>query len=108
EADALARAIAGSLAGLGDPAHGTPTIRSVLTRAQVYRGAYAAESPDLVVNFADGYRVSWGTALGAVPAGPFADKVEKWSGDHLMGPSLVPGGLFLNRPFPSARAGLPA
>ena len=106
EADALASAIAGSLAGLGDPAHGASAIRSVLTRAQIYRGPFAAESPDLVVNFADGYRVSWGTALGAVPAGHFEDNVKKWSGDHLMDPSLVPGVLFMNRPFRSAGAGL--
>jgi predicted AlkP superfamily phosphohydrolase/phosphomutase len=106
EADALARAIAGGLAGLGDPAHGTPAIRSVLTRAQVYHGPYAEESPDLVVNFAEGYRVSWGTALGAVPAAHFEDNVKKWSGDHLMDPSLVPGVLFMNRPFRSEGAGL--
>jgi len=106
DADGLARTIAGSLAGLGDPVHGTLAIRSVLTRAQVYHGPYADESPDLVMNFAEGYRVSWGTALGAVPVGHFEDNVKKWSGDHLMDPSLVPGVLFMNRPFRSAGAGL--
>ena len=33
EADALARAIAEGLTGLGDPAHGTPAIRSAVTLA---------------------------------------------------------------------------
>jgi hypothetical protein len=78
----------------------------VLTRSQLYSGPYAEESPDLVVNFADGYRVSWGTALGAIPLGHFEDNVKKWSGDHLMDPSLVPGVLFMNRPFRGEGAGL--
>ena len=70
-----------------------------MTRDEVHTGPYAAESPDLMVNFADGYRVSWGTALGAVPEGLFEDNVKKWSGDHLMDPALVPGVLFMSRPF---------
>jgi predicted AlkP superfamily phosphohydrolase/phosphomutase len=57
------------------------------------------EAPDLVVNFSEGYRVSWDTPLGGVPAGLFADNTNKWGGDHVIDPSLVPGVLFINRPF---------
>ena len=106
EASELGRSIAEGLCALVDPRDGQAPIRSVLPREQLYAGPYAAESPDLVVNFADGYRVSWGTALGAVPSGHFEDNVKKWSGDHLMDPSLVPGVLFMNRPFRGEGAGL--
>jgi len=106
EVPALGQSIAAGLCALTDPKVGRAPVRSVLSRAQLYAGPYAAESPDLVVNFADGYRVSWGTALGAVPSGHFEDNVKKWSGDHLMDPILVPGVLFMNRPFRGEGAGL--
>jgi len=99
EAHPLKTALAQALSGLGDPARGQIAIRSVLAREQVYSGPYAAEAPDLLVNFAEGYRVSWATALGGVPAGHFEDNRKKWSGDHLMDPALVPGVLLMNCPF---------
>jgi hypothetical protein len=43
--------------------------------------------------------VSWGTALGGLPAGCFEDNRKKWSGDHIIDPCLVPGALLMNRPF---------
>jgi predicted AlkP superfamily phosphohydrolase/phosphomutase len=82
EAADLTAAIARELAGLGDPARNTVAIRSVKTRDQLYRGAYADEAADLVVNYAGGYRVSWATSLGGIPATQFEDNVKKWSGDH--------------------------
>ncbi len=100
----LQAAIVTELTGLGDPQQGKIAIRSVMTRAQLYAGPYAAESPDLVVNFAAGYRVSWGTALGGVPHGQFEDNTRKWAGDHIVDPCLVPGVLFMNRPFATAGA----
>jgi predicted AlkP superfamily phosphohydrolase/phosphomutase len=106
EAPALARALAERLAGFVDPDTGRVAIRAALTREQIYAGAYAAESPDLVVSFADGYRASWGTALGGVPEGLVEDNVKRWSGDHIIDPSLVPGALFMNRPFRGEHAAL--
>lgn len=95
----LRAALAAALTGLGDPAHNRIAIRGVVTREQVYAGPYTDEAPDLLVNFAAGYRVSWATALGGVPAGHFEDNRKKWSGDHLIDPALVPGVLLMNRPF---------
>jgi predicted AlkP superfamily phosphohydrolase/phosphomutase len=106
EVPALGQTIAAGLCALVDPQTGQTPVRSVLSRDQVYAGPFADESPDLIVNFSDGYRVSWGTALGAVPAGFFEDNVKKWSGDHLMDPSLVPGVLFMNRGFRGESAAL--
>lgn len=106
EAGKLQTEIAERLAGLADPVHGASAVRSVRTREQVYAGPCASESPDLVVNFAAGYRTSWATALGGVPAGHFEDNTRKWSGDHIVDPELVPGVLFMNRPFDGSQAHL--
>ncbi|MGH7702077.1 MAG: alkaline phosphatase family protein, partial [Gemmatimonadales bacterium] len=99
QAEALTQRIVRGLSGLADPAGGRIAVRGVATRAEVYSGPYAAESPDLVVLFNEGYRASWTTALGGVPAGLFEDNVKRWGGDHIIDPSLVPGVLFMGRPF---------
>jgi predicted AlkP superfamily phosphohydrolase/phosphomutase len=106
EAPDLKRQLASGLTGLADAQRGQVAVRSVADRTQLYRGAYAAEAPDLLVNFAAGYRVSWGTPLGGVPAGLFEDNTRKWGGDHVVDPCLVPGVLFMNRPFGQEEAGL--
>ncbi|MCZ6674824.1 MAG: alkaline phosphatase family protein [Verrucomicrobia bacterium] len=106
DVDATKVAIAKRLSGLTDPDRGKIAIRSVATREDVYNGAYADMSPDLLVNFSEGYRVSWATGLGGVPEGQFEDNVKKWSGDHIIDPALVPGVLFMNRSFQGERANL--
>lgn len=104
EANNLAAEIATALSGLIDPKHNQVAIRSVLPRGQVYAGPYVDDAPDLIVNYAAGYRVSWGTALGCVAAERLEDNTKKWSGDHIIDPELVPGVLFMNRPFRTSGA----
>ena len=99
EALALSARVAEGLTGLTDPATGEVAVRGVTARDAAYRGPYAAESPDLVVRFAEGYRASWTTAVGGVPEGLIEDNVRRWSGDHIVDPELVPGVLLMNRPF---------
>jgi predicted AlkP superfamily phosphohydrolase/phosphomutase len=99
EAPAVTEAIVRGLSGLVDPANGAVAVRGASTREDLYSGPYASESPDVVVRFAAGYRASWSTALGGVPAGQFEDNTKKWGGDHIVDPALVPGALFMNRPF---------
>jgi predicted AlkP superfamily phosphohydrolase/phosphomutase len=106
EVDATKSAISKGLTGLRDEERGKVAVRSVVTREQVYRGSCAAESPDLIVNFSEGYRVSWGTPLGGVPAGLFEDNVKRWGGDHVIDPELVPGILFMSQPFKKDRPSL--
>jgi len=106
EAQSLKSAIADGLTNLSDSNLGKAAINNVVTREQVYSGAFAHESPDLLVNFAEGYRVSWGTALGGAPEGYFEDNVKKWCGDHIIDPCLVPGVLFMNREFDGEKARL--
>jgi len=104
--ETVADDIARGLTGLVDSARGTPAIRSVATKRAIYSGAYVDEAPDLVVGFAGGYRASWTTALGGIPAELFEDNVKKWGGDHIIDPALVPGVLFMNRAFDGSRAHL--
>ncbi|MFN8574355.1 MAG: alkaline phosphatase family protein [Gemmatimonadaceae bacterium] len=104
DAEGLAQEIARGLSGLRDDSAGTVAIRGVSTRREVYSGAFADESPDLVVRCAAGYRASWSTALGGVAGELFEDNTRKWGGDHIVDPELVPGVLFMNRPFQSSAA----
>ncbi len=105
EAERLKQKIATVLSGWVDAARGQVAIHSVVSREQVYRGAYVEEAPDLLVNCAPSYRTSWSTALGGVPQQECEDNTRRWSGDHLVDPVAVPGVLWMNRPFRS-EAGL--
>ncbi|QDV37642.1 alkaline phosphatase family protein [Tautonia plasticadhaerens] len=100
DAEELKTTIARELNRLEDPQEGVVAVRSALTREQVYAGPFVHEAPDLILNYARGYRVSWSSSLGGVAAGgPFEDNTRKWSGDHIIDPALVPGVLLMNRPF---------
>ena len=106
EAPALRSKIADELVRLADPTTGTAAIRRVPTREALYSGPYAGEAPDLTVHFARGYRASSSTSMGGVAATVIEDNKSKWSGDHIIDPDLVPGVLFMNRPFRGERARL--
>ena len=97
-ADVQAAIIAG-LTDLRDTDTGKTAIRSVKPRSDIYTGEFAAESPDMVINFAEGYRASSTTALGGIPRVIFGDNVKPWSGDHVVDPILVPGVCLSNRTF---------
>ncbi len=97
EAEKVRRAIALGLTGLGDPGTGRVAVRSVLRRGDVYSGPFVEDSPDLLLNCAPGFRVSWQSALGQMGNGLFEDNTHSWSGDHIVDPEAVPGVLFMNR-----------
>ena len=97
EAEQVRGAIINGLSGLPDARRECAAIHSVSRAEELYSGAYAAEAPDLVVNFAPGYRVSWQTALGGMPEGIYEDNLRRWSGDHMIDPETVPGILLMNR-----------
>ncbi len=99
EAPGLQARIADELTRLVDPKTSQSPIRRVPTRAELYHGPYLGEAPDLTVHFASGYRASSSTSLGGVGATTIEDNTSKWSGDHIIDPTLVPGILFMNRPF---------
>ncbi|HEV8524319.1 MAG TPA: alkaline phosphatase family protein [Terriglobales bacterium] len=98
EADRVRHAIQQGLTGLADLESQQIAINSVSRREEIYSGAYLQEAPDLLVNYAPGFRVSWQTALGGMPHCLFEDNMRRWSGDHIIDPLTVPGILAMNRP----------
>ena len=106
EAQTLKQKLAQALTGLGDSQRNRVAIHRAVLREEVFNGAYADEAPDLLLNYASGYRVAWASSLGGLSATSFEDNVKKWSGDHLLDPALVPGVLLMNRPFRGAQASL--
>ncbi|MGH6899170.1 MAG: alkaline phosphatase family protein [Geminicoccaceae bacterium] len=94
DADALEREISEKLKRWRDPDTGEPVVLTAYDGDEVYQGRKAADAPDLVIGYARGYRASWQTALGGVPDLLVEDNTRKWSGDHCIEPSLVPGVLF--------------
>jgi predicted AlkP superfamily phosphohydrolase/phosphomutase len=102
DTERVRKAIVSGLGGLADPATGRVAIHSVGRAEELYSGPCATEAPDLLVNYAPGYRVSWQTALGGMPHAVFEDNLRRWSGDHIIDPQAVPGILVMNRPAPPA------
>ena len=56
----------------------------------------------MIVGYTPGYRSSWQTALGAVPAALIEDNTDEWRGDHCIDARFVPGVLLSNRPSRAA------
>jgi predicted AlkP superfamily phosphohydrolase/phosphomutase len=71
-------------------------IRAVYDTATLYEGPYLDAAPDLIVGYADGYRVAWDCAAGNTGPELIEDNDKAWSGDHCVDPLLVPGVLFSN------------
>ncbi len=110
EAAALADEIAEKLATLVDPDNGESAIRKCYPSHET-KGPYADQSPDVIVGYRVGWRISWEGARGVVDDTVFVDNTKAWSGDHCIDPDLVPGVLIANReldlPAEHARVGAP-
>jgi predicted AlkP superfamily phosphohydrolase/phosphomutase len=91
EAESLSDRIISEMAKLTDPKDGQAVVKKVYKRHEIYDGGQEKNAPDLVMGFNDGFRGSWQTALGGSPAGILEDNLKKWSGDHIVDPSIVPG-----------------
>jgi len=90
------------LLALQDPDTHEPVIENVYFASEIFHGARASEAADLQMSFRNGYRTSWQTSLGAVPAGIIVANMKKWSGDHCASdPSDTQGIFFSNRSFPA-------
>ncbi len=95
--DQVAELIAERLEGLRDPKNGRQVVYKVYQSDQVYHGPDLHLAPDLIVGWERGYRSSWETALGEIPANVIVDNNDRWRGDHCMAPELVPGTFLSNR-----------
>jgi predicted AlkP superfamily phosphohydrolase/phosphomutase len=94
--ESVSNAIIEKLTKLTDPQDGQPTVKNVYKNKSIYSGNQTGNSPDLIIGFEDGFRGSWQTAIGGAPADLMEDNLKKWSGDHIIDPSLVPGILLTN------------
>jgi predicted AlkP superfamily phosphohydrolase/phosphomutase len=100
EATALADELSKKLLTVTDPEDGTPIIRAVYKRDDIYSGPYLANAAELQVGMSEGYRVSWQTTLGGSPAGIVYKNDRKWSADHGGYDYAITSGVFVsNRPF---------
>ena len=107
EREAIATEIAARLQATVDPATGQPAVTRAFLRERAYPGhAHLDLSPDIVVGYARGTRVSSDSALGIVAPDVFSDNREAWSGDHSMDPDHVPGVLFTSRALKAPAPGL--
>jgi predicted AlkP superfamily phosphohydrolase/phosphomutase len=82
EAKALADELSARLLTMTDPDDGTPIIRAVYKRDDIYSGPYLQNASELQVGMNEGYRVSWQTTLGGSPPGIVYKNDRKWSADH--------------------------
>lgn len=103
EAERVRRAIQSGLADFPDAHTERTAIRSVSRREELYSGAFVQNSPDLLVNFHRGFRVSWQSAVGGFSNSLLEDNMRRWSGDHIVDPESVPGILFMNRALRSGQ-----
>jgi predicted AlkP superfamily phosphohydrolase/phosphomutase len=78
-------------------ADGTPVITNVKITEEIYPGADPRIAPDLVIGYNDAYRASWDTVLGGIAPEVVENNLDRWSGEHLIDPDLVPGVLVANR-----------
>ena len=97
EAGALRDELISKLNGLLDTGTGAVAIRRAYATAALYQGPYLDAAPEVIVGYAEGYRISWDAAVGKVRRHVFEDNIKCWSGDHCVDPLLVPGVLFSNR-----------
>ena len=95
--DKLVDEIATRLEALRDPRDGQRVVARAYRSRDVYHGAALESAPEIVVGWADGYRSSWQTALGALSPEAFEDNKDEWRGDHCIAAELVPATFLSNR-----------
>ncbi len=91
EIEALKAEIIAKLASVRDPQNGKRIIVTAYDSQKAYSGPFVSLAPDIVVGYDRGYRVSDEAVLGKFPRGIVGDRTDKWSADHCVDPSVVPG-----------------
>jgi predicted AlkP superfamily phosphohydrolase/phosphomutase len=102
EKEALVREIVRKLEDFTDPKTGLKVVNRAFISSEVFRGAGLERAPDIVLGFNTGYRISWQSPLGGFPRDIVEDNSQKWSGDHMADPALIPGVVAANRPIRAA------
>ncbi len=109
EVDALLTRLRSDFIASVDPETGLSIGKDARIMRQIQQGPYDDLSPDMMLGFDVGYRVSWGTTTGGMrltrqddgsyaPGDIYEDSNKNWSGDHVsVDPSLVQGMFLSNR-----------
>ncbi|HEY1760747.1 MAG TPA: alkaline phosphatase family protein [Bryobacteraceae bacterium] len=97
QANAVLKKLAAALEDARDPDNGKPMIGGVTLTHEEFHGNMLDKAPDIIVGYMPGYRSSWQTTLGAVPAVTVVDNTEAWRADHCILAKFVPGVLISNR-----------
>lgn len=104
EYEILVDRLARQLEGFRDPETDTLVITEA---ARPGPSEYGERTPDLLIGYARGYRSSDESAEGGVNGDEVIEpNHDKWSGDHCMHPSHVPGVLVTNRKVEAEEASL--
>ena len=67
EKESLMREIAAKLENMVDPKTGEHPVKKAYLAKDIYSGDQMAQSPDIVVGFNMGYRISWASPSGRLP-----------------------------------------
>jgi len=94
EAEKIKTKIMEKLPAVIDNNNGLQIVAEVFDGDKLYPGNANGDAPDLVIGYNPGYRASWQTTLGGVPGSLIEVNAKKWSGDHSIIPTAVPGVLF--------------
>ncbi len=94
EAAQIKQQIIAGLPQLRDPQSGLAAVRDVFDGELLFPANANNDAPDLIIGYEPGFRASWQTTLGGVPASLVDDNNRKWSGDHCVSPDAVPGVVF--------------
>jgi predicted AlkP superfamily phosphohydrolase/phosphomutase len=99
EKRSLMEDLASRLEGARDPATGRRAVQRVYITERIYGPDQPPWAPDMLVGYANGYRASWETTLGAYPEEVITDNLDPWSGTHCTSPAVVPGTLLSSVPI---------
>lgn len=97
EADAVLQSLVGKLKQARDPDTGKLMVGDLTLTQREFHGDMLAGAPEIIVGYNPGYRSSWETALGAVPAALVENNTDAWRADHCIDARFVPGVLISNR-----------
>lgn len=89
-----------------DPKTGKRVVSRAFDAEQIYSGPYVGLAPDILVGYADGYRISDEAILGGFPQEIVRDRTNLWASDHCMDPAVVPGILLGNVPWKTENPGI--
>ena len=78
-------------------------MREAFSSADIYRGPYTRDAPDLIVGYERGYRVSWDSVIGRIADAIVLDNPKAWAADHCIHPDEVPGVLFCSHKIGTER-----